>query len=120
MQTLSRTEDIEAGCDPEFERRWWRIQRIIWGILVLLLLAGVAGVFGHGPLSEATIHPSGSQLQVRYDPLARRETPSILKLSNATAVSPYSSRKSSSRDKPGAPATGWTPRRSCGLVGVHD
>lgn len=80
MQSVSRTEDIEAGCDPDFECRWWRIQRILWGILVLLLLAGVAGLLGHGPLSEATAHPRGSQLQVRYDRLARRETPSSLRL----------------------------------------
>lgn len=80
MQTVSRTDDIEAGCDPEFESRWWRVQRIVWVILVLILLAGVAGLFGHGPLSEATAHPPRSQLRVRYDRLARRETPSSLKL----------------------------------------
>lgn len=80
MEPLSRTEDIETGCDPKFERHWWRIQRIVWVILVLMLLAGVVGFFGHGPLSEATIHPPGSQLQVHYDRLARRETPSLLKV----------------------------------------
>lgn len=80
MEPLSRTEDIEAGCDPAFEQRWWRIQGIIWIILVLLLIAGVAGGFGHGPLSEATVHPPGSCLHVYYDRLARRETPSFLKL----------------------------------------
>jgi hypothetical protein len=80
VETVSRTEDIEAGCDPAFEQRWWRIQRTVWVILVLLLLAGLAGVFGHGPLSEATVHPPGSQLQVHYDRLARRETPSSLRL----------------------------------------
>ena len=86
MQPLNRTEDIEAGCDPQFERHWWRIQRIIWSILVLVLLAGVVGLFGHGPLSEATVHPPGSQVQVHYDRLARRETPSLLKLTLEKAV----------------------------------
>jgi hypothetical protein len=80
VESVYRTEDIEAGCDLPFERRWWRVQRISWVILPLLLLGGVMGLFGHGPLSKATAHPSGSQLEVRYDRLARRETPSLLQL----------------------------------------
>lgn len=80
METISRTDDLELGCDLAFERRWWRIQRIGWVILPLLILGGVLGIFGHGPLSEATAHPSGSELQVHYDRLARRETPTLLQL----------------------------------------
>lgn len=80
METVNRTDDIELGCDLTFERRWWRIQRIGWVILTLLILAGVLGIFGHGPLSEATVNPSGSKLQVHYDRLARRETPTLLQL----------------------------------------
>jgi hypothetical protein len=80
VETVSRTDDIETGCDLPFENRWWRLQRICWIILVLLLLGGVAGVFGHGPLSKATIHPPGSELEICYDRLARRETPSLLQL----------------------------------------
>lgn len=80
METVNRTEDIEAGCDLSFERRWWRIQRICWVILSLLLLGGLAGVFGHGPLSKATVNLPGSEVQVHYDWLARRETPSLLEL----------------------------------------
>lgn len=86
METVYRTEDIEAGCDLPFERRWWRLQRISWVILSLLLLAGVAGLFGHGPLSRATVHPLGSALEVRYDRLARRETPSLLELRVETSA----------------------------------
>lgn len=80
METVYRTEDIEAGCDLPFERRWWRLQRVSWIILSFLLLGGMAGLFGHGPLSKATLHPPGSALEVRYDRLARRETPSLLEL----------------------------------------
>ncbi|MGH7169787.1 MAG: hypothetical protein ACRELF_14600 [Gemmataceae bacterium] len=80
MESAARTDDFDAGCDLAFEQRWWRIQRIGWVILILLMIGGVAGVFGHGPLSKATVHPPGSQVQVRYDRLARRETPSSLEL----------------------------------------
>lgn len=80
LDTVSRTEDIEVGCDLDFERRWWRLQRIGWVIFVLLLIAGVLGLFGHGPWSKATANPPGSELRVCYDRLARRETPCILEL----------------------------------------
>lgn len=78
MESEDRTDDLESGCDLPFEHYWWRIQRIVWGILVLLLIGGLAGIFGHGPLSEKTVHPAGSQLRVRYNWLARRETPVFL------------------------------------------
>lgn len=80
LDTVSRTEEIEVGCDLDFERRWWRIQRIGWLVFVLLLIAGVLGFFGHGPLSKATVNPPGSALLVDYDRLARRETPCMLEL----------------------------------------
>ncbi|MHB1424548.1 MAG: hypothetical protein ACYC3I_15365 [Gemmataceae bacterium] len=86
MESESLTDNIEAGCDLAFERRWWRIQRIWWVILILLLTGGIAGVFGHGPLSKTTVHPPGSQLQVRYDRLARRGTPAFLELRLDTAA----------------------------------
>jgi hypothetical protein len=80
VDTVSRTEDIEVGCDLAFERRWWRIQRIGWFILVLLLIGGVVGLFGHGPLSKATLNVPGSDLRICYQRLARRETPTALEL----------------------------------------
>jgi hypothetical protein len=80
VESDDRMDDLESGCDLPFEHYWWRIQRICWVILGLLLLGGVVGVFGHGPLSHTTVHPSGSQVHVRYDWLARRETPSFLQL----------------------------------------
>lgn len=80
MEPVSRIEDIEAGCDPAFERGWWRVQRICWVVFSILLLAGVAGLFGNGPLSRATAEPPGAELHVRYERLARRETPTILEL----------------------------------------
>lgn len=80
METVSRTDEIEAGCDLPFERRWWTIQRICWGVMFLLLVGGVAGLFGGGPLGKAVTHPPGSKVEVHYEWLARRERPTILRL----------------------------------------
>jgi hypothetical protein len=80
VESVSRIDDLELGCDLPFEHRWWRVQRICWGVMILLLLGGVAGVFGNGPLSEVTANSPDGALQVRYERLARRETPAILEL----------------------------------------
>jgi hypothetical protein len=80
VETVSRTDDIEAGCNLSFERRWWRIQRICWLVMSVLLVGAVAGVFGNGPLSRATAHPAGGRVEVHYARLARRETPALLEL----------------------------------------
>lgn len=80
METVSRTDEIEAGCDLAFERRWWSIQHVCWGVMFLLLVGGVTGLFGGGPLGKATTQPPGSDVQVHYEWLARRERPTILRL----------------------------------------
>jgi hypothetical protein len=80
VETVNRTDDIEAGCDLSFERHWWRIQRVCWVVMSVLLVGAVAGVFGNGPLSKTTVHPPGGQVDVHYARLARRETPALLEL----------------------------------------
>jgi hypothetical protein len=62
--------------DMRFQRRSWRIQRVAWAGMVLFLLAGVAGLFGGGPLSDA--RTTSRTLDVRYDRLVRRGIPSEL------------------------------------------
>lgn len=80
MESVNRVDDLELGCDLPFEHRWWRVQRICWGVLIVLLMSGVAGLFGNGPLSEATANSPDGELQVHYGRLIRRETPAILEL----------------------------------------
>ena len=80
MDTVHRTEDIEAGCDIAFETRWKRFQHICWVIMALLLLGGVSGALGSGPLSKATAVSVDGGVKTHYERLARRETPAILEL----------------------------------------
>jgi hypothetical protein len=63
--------------DMRFQRRSWRVQRVGWGVMVLFLAAGLAGVFGGGPLSDARAGTSRA-LSVRYERLVRRGIPSEL------------------------------------------
>lgn len=47
------------GEDPSFQRRAWRLERMAWIAMSFVILAGLIGAFGHGPLSYATAHGRG-------------------------------------------------------------
>jgi hypothetical protein len=46
---------IELEENLRFQERMWLIERIGWCGMGVILLAAAAGVFGHGPVSRATL-----------------------------------------------------------------
>src|SRR5690606_29212532 len=52
----------------------WRMRRVGWWVLLLLSLAGAAGVLGGGPLAETTAHTDAQAggAQLRYERVLRR------------------------------------------------
>lgn len=63
----SRTTPIRE--DMRVQRRSWIAERIGWGVLVLLVLIGLSGAFGSGPLSWQTA--SRGSLSVDYERFQR-------------------------------------------------
>lgn len=56
------------------QRREWRIERVGWVVMAALLLAGLLGLFGNGPLSRAQAgEPDG--VSVDYERLQRAAAP---------------------------------------------
>lgn len=55
--------------DPDYERLFWRFQRIAWLLLALVVLGGLLGLWGGGPLSGAVA--AGSGLRLEYSRFAR-------------------------------------------------
>src|SRR5690348_10507214 len=76
----SLDDELEAGSDMVFERRWWRFERVTWAAMLLLVLAGAAGVFGRGPLTRTTATAPDASLTVEHDRVARYRTPTVLDL----------------------------------------
>lgn len=64
----------EIGEDKLFERRWRVVQSTAWGALTAFVIAGLAGVFGSGPLSRISTRSSSGLAQVEYERFARFET----------------------------------------------
>ena len=84
---MSRNEDRkvnEQGGNPElefeqdlsFQRREWSIQRAGWLVMATIVIAGLIGLFGAGPLSSA--NAEAGPLQLQYSRFERRHAPSEL------------------------------------------
>jgi hypothetical protein len=71
----------EIGEDEGFERRWQIAQRIAWLFLAVFVIAGLAGVFGRGPISSIRAASASGLATVEYDRFARFEAPAVLKVS---------------------------------------
>jgi hypothetical protein len=65
--------------DLLFQQRNWRVQRIGWMVLGLLIVAGLAGLMGPGPLSRVNAR-AGERLEVDYERFVRHGAASELKV----------------------------------------
>jgi hypothetical protein len=68
---MNRHGDLEIETDPVFQRRDWRAQRVGWWVLIVALIAALAGLFGQGPLAHARVRSSDARLEIAYDRIAR-------------------------------------------------
>jgi hypothetical protein len=68
MATQGRRPDVDE--DLAFQLKDWRVQRAGWAVLTLILAAGLSGLFGPGPLSNATAS-DGYALHVQYERFVR-------------------------------------------------
>jgi hypothetical protein len=55
--------------------------------MLLFVIGALAGLYGRGPFSHATLHATGGNLAVDYEPVARFGTPTLVTLHvhNSTA-----------------------------------
>jgi len=58
------TPDIDQ--DLAFSRREWRVERVGWVVIALLVLAGLLGLLGRGPLTEKVAQDAAGQAWVEY------------------------------------------------------
>lgn len=83
---IRRVGDLEISQDVEMQQRIWKMQRIGWGVMALVMLCIMLGLTGRGPLSHATAGASGAPLRVEYERFGRHEAPMELKIHLAPGV----------------------------------
>jgi hypothetical protein len=79
MPSLSaQGANIELGEHPRFERRWHRLQAMLFAAFVLVVLGACAGVFGSGPLATVKVPVAGRGVTLEYQRFARARAPESL------------------------------------------
>jgi hypothetical protein len=69
-----RYGDLDLDQGYEHQDRIWTIQRIVWGVIALLVILAFAGLFGGGPISKATASRDGEPLRVAYERFGHRQS----------------------------------------------
>jgi hypothetical protein len=77
---LKRIGDLEINQDMDFQRRCWKVQRIGWTIMVLLILGGLFGLFGRGPFSRTLTSDPSIPLSLEYERFGRYQSRLTLSL----------------------------------------
>lgn len=78
MADRERGGDLEIDEDLAFQRRTWKVERVAWIVMGTILLLGLLGLLGPGPLSTTTAGTVGSSFWLEYDRFVRYEAASIL------------------------------------------
>ena len=73
--TSLRHPKLELNEDIPFQRKWWKIQRVCWGVVALTLLAAFTGALGDGPLSRTSLTSATGRVMVQFDRIVRRSSP---------------------------------------------
>jgi hypothetical protein len=83
-------EDLDGPDAQRRQAREWLAERIGWGVIALLLAAGMLGLLGPGVLSHAKQSSSSGMLGVQYDQVVRSDAPTelILTIEKVAAEGP--------------------------------
>jgi hypothetical protein len=71
---MAKNGGIDLVDDIAFQEKTWRVQRVGWVVMALLVAAALAGVFARGPLSRA--EAQGQGLRIEYQRFERYQAPS--------------------------------------------
>ena len=78
QHTTAREVLVPAGSAPEieqdleFERRAWIIERVGWILMLLVVIAALLGLFGHGVLGYRSATAPNGSVTVEYEAVARK------------------------------------------------
>jgi len=70
--------EVAVGEDLDFQRKWWKFEKIVWIIFTLVLVLDLAGVFGRGWLAKQERKAEDGSIDVKYERIERTSTPSIM------------------------------------------
>ena len=79
-QPHARIGDLEIDQDLSLQARMWRIQRVGWAIMLVIVLLALAGLFGRGPASKTSAGDADGPLWVEYERFGRYQSSTVLQI----------------------------------------
>jgi hypothetical protein len=77
--TVAKVDDsVAVGEDLDFQRRWWKFERVVWIFFGLIVVCDLLGVFGRGYMAKAERKTADQSVDLHYDKIERANTPSIM------------------------------------------
>ena len=70
---MERVGDLEIDQDLEFQKGEWRMERVAWFAGLAILILGLLGLFGTGPISSATAGDVDGPIAVDYQRFVRHD-----------------------------------------------
>jgi hypothetical protein len=71
---------VAVGENLDFQRKWWRFERIVWSFFLFILVCDLLGLFGRGWLAKASRNTADGALTLNYERIERASTPSLMTL----------------------------------------
>ena len=72
--------EVAVGEDLDFQRKWWRFENFIWMLFTVIIVLDLAGLFGRGPIAKAERRSADGTIDVKYERIERRDSPSMLEI----------------------------------------
>lgn len=63
--------ELEIDQDLGFQKREWIVERVSWFVGLAILILGLLGLFGTGPISSATAGSSDDPISIEYQRFVR-------------------------------------------------
>jgi hypothetical protein len=80
MSDLKRISGIDINQDMDFQWREWRLHHVAWVFFGAILLAGLLGLLGQGPLSGGRAGEAGGPIALEYERIDRFGAPTGLRV----------------------------------------
>lgn len=80
-EEVKRVGDLDIEEDLSAQQLRWKIQRLGWAVVALILLCALLGLLGgKGPLNSRTVGDSGNPIQAQYQPFGRLDAQTPLRV----------------------------------------